>query len=115
MAKGKVALPKGFTSVEGFGESWKPTKKGASIQGVIAGFKKVKKKKALKKGELPFYEICTIKTIDGGEQQLFKSAMLAPLFALKKGTKVFVRFDGIGKAFEKGHNPPRLYTVATAK
>ena len=109
----RLALPKGFTSVGGFGESWKPTRKGESIQGVILGFKKVKKKSP-KKGEDPFFSIVTLKT-DLGEMQIFKSAMLAALFALKKGAKVYVRFDGVGKAFKKGHNAPRNYTVAVAK
>lgn len=114
MAKGKVGLPKGFTTVAGMGSSWKPTKKGAELQGVIVGFKKVKRRDP-KKGENPFTNLATIREADGSEQQVWESAMLRGLFSLKKGAKVFIRYGGIGKAFKKGHNAPRLYTVATGK
>lgn len=114
MAASKVTLPKGFTSIGGMGESWKPTKKGASIQGVLIAVKNIKKK-APKKGENPMMKLATIRTTDGGEVQVWESSRLRALFTVKKGTKVFVRFEGIGKAAKKGQNPPRLYTVATSK
>lgn len=114
MAEKKVSLPKGFTSIGGFGESWKPTKKGASIEGVLLSIKKVKRKN-VKKGENPHTQIATVRDKSGAEFQLWESARLRPLFTLKKGAKVFVRYDGMGKATQKGQNAPRLYTVATAK
>lgn len=113
MAKGKVALPKGFTSIGGFGESWRPTKKGASLQGVMKGSKtiKVERKRNGKTVKEP-WTIYTIETNDGGEMQVGESSGLRALKSVKKGVEVFIRFDGMGKA-KKGQNPPRLFTVAT--
>lgn len=115
MAQKKVSLPKGFTSIGGQGETWRPTKRGASITGTLAGVRVVKVER--KRGGKLVKEPCKVYTVrdsDGGEIQLWQSAGLRAMERVKKGQKVFIRFDGMGKA-KKGQNAPKLYTVAVAK
>lgn len=112
MAKGKVSLPKGFTSIGGFGESWKPTKKGEILQGKLAGVRvqMVDRKRGKKTVKEP-WNIYTIRTSDGGEMQVGESAGLRALSRVKKGQEVYIRFDG-KRVIKKGQQPMREYTIA---
>lgn len=112
MAQKKVALPKGFTSIGGFGESWKPEKKGATLQGTMIGkrVQMVDRKRGNKTVKEP-WNIYTIRSADGGEMQVGESAGLRALASVKKGAEVFIRFDG-KRVIKRGQQPMREYTVA---
>lgn len=118
MAK-QAALPKGYKSISGT-NSWpgsKP-KKGATLEGVIVKFDAVKQKREEKDGKKTVVKTVTVKVArirskDDSETSVWESAGLKPLFNLKKGATVFLRFDGMGKAKQKGWSAPKLYTIAT--
>lgn len=117
MAKGKVSLPKGFTSIGGIGESWKPNKVGESLQGTMLGKKTVKVNRTRKEGKKTVkvkepVNVYTIRTTDGGEVQVWESAGLRALASVKKGAQVYIALTG-KKVITKGQQPMRQYTVAT--
>lgn len=119
MAKNSAkSLPKGYKALTGFGDSWpgqKP-KKGATLEGKILKFDATKQTRQEKQGKKTVekkvtVKICRIQKADGSETSVWESAGMKPLFALKKGTSVFIRFEGMGKA-KPGFNAPKLYTIA---
>jgi hypothetical protein len=102
-------LPKGFKAITGGGDSWKPEKKGASIQGVLSAVKSVHFDK---KGKMAARDVnvYTIRTKDG-DLSVWDSAGLRALANVKKGREVFVQYLGL-KQIGKGRNPMRDYLVA---
>lgn len=106
----KVTLPKGFKAITGGGDSWKPTKKGAAIQGVLSGVKTIHQEK---RGKMPARDITlyTIKTKEG-DVNVWGSAGLRALENVRKGKEVYIQYLG-EKDVGKGKNPMRDYMVAT--
>lgn len=110
---GKVAVPAGFKAISNMGgDAWKPTKAGASIQGVMGGTKtvQVERKEGKKKVKVDAH-IYTIITKDG-DVQVWESAGLKSLSTVKKGKQVFIQYIG-QRVITKGQNPMREYLVAT--
>lgn len=103
-------LPAGFKAISGGGDSWKPEKKGASINGVMGTVKVVHMPK---KGKQPARDVNvhTIKTKEG-DIQVWQSAGLKALEKVKKGKPVYVEFTG-KRVIKKGQAPMREYVVAT--
>lgn len=107
--KVKPALPKGFTAITGGGDSWRPEKVGASLQGVLRNVKKVHmpKKGKMAARDVNIYTITT----PTGDVQVWESAGLRALATVKKGRQVFVQYVG-KKVIGKGRNPMREFVVA---
>ncbi len=91
----KSKLPKGFKVISGFGDSWHPTKAGASLIGKMVGKEliKWKDKKTGEKKQANKYEIAT----DAGSEFVFESAGLRALSQVKKGQRVAITFLGVKK------------------
>jgi hypothetical protein len=111
-----VELPKGFKAISAGGDSWHPKKVGDSITGVLVGVKEVKFP-AEKRGTkivrpARSVKVYNIKTATG-DMGVWGSAGLKALAEVKKGKRVFIHFDGMGRA-KPGQSAPRLYTVAMA-
>lgn len=105
----KGTLPKGFTAITASGDSWKPEKKGATLQGVLIGVKTVhfEKKGKQPARDVPVYKIKTAE----GEVSVWESASLRALADVKKGRHVFLQYLGL-KQIKKGQSPMREYLVA---
>jgi len=107
----KVTLPKGYQTISGFANSWKPDKKGASLQGVLVAIKKVtverKRGKKTVKEDVNKY---TFRTLTG-DVDVWESAGLRSLQQVKKGQSVFIQFIG-KRIITKGQNPMREFLVA---
>ncbi len=115
MAVKKVSLPKGFTSIGGMGESWKPDRIGTALHGKMLGVKVVKVER--KRGKETVKEpvnVYTIESKDGGEVQVWESAGLRALQKVKKGQGVFIQLVG-KRVIKKGQQPMRVFEVATSK
>lgn len=110
--KGTVAqLPKGFTAIQsGFGLSWpnEETKIGDAIEGVVTGYRTVKRAKN-KGGDT---QVMSVEQADGTHITVWKSAVLETFFDEDyEGLSVWIRFDGLGKK-KRGQNPAKLFTYA---
>lgn len=107
---GKAALPKGFTAISGMGGEAVEWKKGVIVTGVVNGIKTIQKKKP-KKGEKPTTRLMLVQT-EKGEVGVWEKAALSGLFdKAKKGSAVFIRHEGMGKA-KPGQSKPHLFTAA---
>lgn len=87
-----IALPKGFKPLTGLASSWKPTKPGDKVEGVLRNIKAVK---LPKKGKIPArtVNVFTI-TTEKGDVDVWESAALRPLATVKKGSRVAVVYLG---------------------
>lgn len=87
-----MQLPKGFKPLTGLGESWKPKKKGETVQGVLRNSRSVNLKK---RGKIPArtVQIYTI-TTDHGDVDVWESAALRALANVKKGQRVAIVYLG---------------------
>lgn len=107
----KVTLPKGFQTISGFANSWKPDKKGASLQGKLVAIKSVevsrKQGKKIVKADVNKYTIRTA----AGDVDVWESAGLRTLQQVKKGQEVFIQYIG-KRVITKGQNPMREFLVA---
>ncbi len=90
-----LKLPAGFKAVSGLGQSWKPKKKGETVQGILRNIRTVK---IAKKGKQPAREwrIAVI-TTDSGDVEIGESAGVRALFDQKKGSRVAVQYLGLRK------------------
>lgn len=111
----QAALPKGFTSIGGFGKSWpdEDTKKGAAVQGLVIEYDSIKVTR--KRGGRNVTETVNnlkLETTDGTVITLWESATLKSLFAEDyTDIEIWVRYDGLGKK-KHGQNPAKLFTLA---
>lgn len=107
-----ASLPKGFTSIGGFGKSWPDdsTKPGAAIQGVVIEYDKVT---VTREGKKEKVQNLKLETKDGIMFTVWESAGLKVLFEDEDYTdcEIWLRFDGLGPK-KRGRNQARLYTLA---
>lgn len=107
----KPQLPAGFKAITGGGgDSWKPTKKGESILGTMAGVKSVHFEKEGKRAARDV-NIYTVKTKEG-DLNVWESAGLRALAKIKKGKAVFIQYLG-DRVMKKGQSAMHEYVVAT--
>lgn len=87
-----IALPKGFKPITGLSASWKPRKKGETVQGILRNVRKVNLKK---RGKIPArtVNVFTI-TTERGDVDVWESAALRALADVKKGSRVAVVYLG---------------------
>lgn len=107
----KVTLPKGFQTISGFANSWKPDKKGSSLLGALVATKVVtverKRGKKIVKEDVNKYTFHT----STGDVDVWESAGLRALAQVKKGQQVFIQYIG-KRVITKGQNPMREFLVA---
>jgi len=107
-------LPKGFTSIGGFGKSWPndDTKKGQAICGVVLEYDSIiVTRKRGKKNVKETVQNMRLETDNGEVFTIWESAGLKTLFEEDyTDLEVWLRYDGLGKK-KSGQNPPRLYTL----
>lgn len=110
-------IPQGMKQIGGgYAPTWDP-KEGEAIHGpTTSEIKTVEMTIGRKKQERRCVEITDQNT--GNRVTVWESAALGELFdALAesgKGTVVYIRFDGLGKARKAGQNPPKLFSAAIA-
>ena len=110
--KSKVTqLPKGFTSIGGFGASWPndETKAGEAISGTVIEYDEFE---VVRGGKKQLAETLKLETDDGTVFTVWRSAALGHLFDEDyTDLQVWLRFDGLGKK-KRGQNPAKLFTTA---
>jgi len=114
-APAQAVLPKGFTSIGGFGQSWpqEETKKGEAVQGTVIEYDSIKvvRKRGGKNVTETVHNL-KLETKDGTVITLWESATLKSLFAEDyTDVEIWVRYDGLGKK-KRGQNPAKLFTLA---
>lgn len=110
-------IPEGMTQIGGgYAATWEP-KEGEALHGpTTTDVKEVE----MTIGRRKQVRRCVEITDEASEQRftVWESAALGDLFdslaEAGKGTVVYIRFDGLGKAKKAGQNPPKLYTAALA-
>lgn len=87
-----IALPKGFKSITGLSESWKPKKKGERLEGALRNVRTIK---IPKKGKEPArdWRVYVIAT-EHGDVEIGESAALRGLATVRKGSRVCIVYLG---------------------
>lgn len=113
--KQETALPKGFTAITGFGESWPGdnTKVGDMLRGTVIEYDEITTTRDGKKVQV---QQCKIETKGGKVYTVWESAGLRGLFDDEDYTEceVAIIYRGLGKK-QPGKNPPRLYHIGYAE
>jgi hypothetical protein len=118
----QAALPKGFTSIGGFGQSWPvlsdpkektDTKPGDAVQGIVIEYDSIKvTRKRGGKNVTETVHNLKLELKDGTVITLWDSATLKALFKDDyTDFQLWVRYDGLAKA-KRGQNPAKLFTIA---
>lgn len=114
-AKKETQLPKGFTAITGFGESWPSdkTKVGDMLQGTLIEYDEITTTRDGKKTQV---QQAKIETKDGKVFTIWESAGLRSLFEDDDYTdcEIAIIYDGLGKK-KPGQNPPRLYRIGVVE
>jgi hypothetical protein len=106
-----TVLPKGFTSIGGFGKSWPndDTKVGQAIGGTVTDYDEIA---VTREGRKVKVQNLKLETPEGEVFTVWESAGLMILFEEDyTGFQVWIRYDGLG-AKKRGRNQARLYSVA---
>lgn len=110
--KGTVTtLPKGFTSIGGFGKSWPndDTKVGQAIGGTVTDYDEIV---VTREGRKVKVQNLKLETTEGEVFTVWESAGLMILFDEDyTGLVIWIRYDGLGPK-KRGRNQARLYSIA---
>lgn len=110
--KGKVTeLPKGYTAIGGFGQSWPNdnTKKGDAITGEVLEYDEFT---VTRNGKKQSAETLKLEADNGTVYTVWRSAGNGVLFDQDyTEVVVWIRFDGLGPK-KRGQNPAKLFTIA---
>lgn len=90
-----IKLPKGFKPLTVLSTSWKPTKKGDTVEGILRNIKAVNLPKT---GKIPArtVNVFTI-TTSNGDVDVWESAALRALAKVRKGSRVAIVYLGLRK------------------